>query len=735
MKHRFGLTVLLIFSLIFTFSPGFTAAQSPHRVLILDLPRFDLAELAAKTGARRYPNLVQLIDSSGVGLMTTALPDPLTADRIYLSINSGNQVKTVSDTATVYNAGEETQRQPAGLLYQSLTGIQVPPGSAADLGLPLIEQANDRTVRASLGLFGKLLHRNSLQTAAIGNADANSPNRDAAAMLMDENGLIDWGAVGPETLRDDPLFPYGRRTDPAKILAYWHQFKAKAQVTLITLGDLERLDHYEVYLTKKRWDFYRGQVLQNYDQLWGALRKEIDFQHTMVVVFTAMPPEKEPAPGWHLTPLVIKEPGFGTGLLYSSSTRQAGIVTGYDLAVTLLNFLGIDTQGRYNGVNLKLIAGKWRDLPRERSDLIKNYEFRWPLLTGYGYLHIGLFLLMAAGLIFGFSRRLIRRLEYGYLFLLTIPAVFSIEALLNPLDWLSIFGWTLGLAGMFFAGVFFGARRNRFGMLSLISIFTFAIIMVDVLLNGYCELKSFLGYSAVAGARFYGIGNEYLGFLLGAYIVMVSVNYDWICTRRIGRYRSQLLWLAVILITGFIVHPNLGAKIGGGVTALIGLSITTYLWLERPIRFQELVGLLAALIIMLACAGIWDYYLNRSSITHFGQLLTFIKSSGLKTVLELIKRKIQLNFRIINYSGWTKVLIGVLLIVPLLYRKPPAVVAGLIQKYPGITRGFLGLTITALIGLLVNDSGIVTAATMYIFGVMMLMLVIIKEVTSDGSEA
>jgi len=736
MKHRFGLKLLFIFSLILTFNPGFAAAQSPDRVLILDIPRFDLAELTAKTSARRYPNLVKLIESSGVGNMTTALPDPLTADRIYLSINSGAQVKTTSDTGTVYNAGEVVKQQKAGLLYQNLTGIQAPADGAADLGLPLIEQANDRTVRTSLGLLGRLLHQNSFQTAAIGNADANSPDRYAATMIMDPNGLIDWGAVGPETLENDPLFPYGRRTDPAKILLYWREFKAKAQVTLITLGDLERLDRYGVYLNKKRWDFYRGQVLQNYDQLWGALRKEVDFRHTMVVVFTALPPEKESIFGLHLTSLVIKAPRHIAGLLYSNSTRKAGIVTGYDLAATILNFLRIDTQGCYNGGNLKVVKGKWRNIPRERNDLIKNYDLRWPMLIGYGYLHIGLVLLMVAGLIFGFNRRLIRRLEYGYLFLLTIPAVFIIEALINPLDWLSIFGWTLGLAGLFWAGALLGSRRNLFGMLSLISIFTFGVILVDVFFNGHCELKSFLGYSAVAGARFYGIGNEYLGFLLGAYIVMVSVNYDWICAGWIGRYRKQLLWLAVILITGFIVHPNLGAKIGGGITALIGLSITTYLWLERPIRFQELVGLLAALIIMLACAGIWDYYLNRSSITHFGQLLLFIKSNGFKTAFELIKRKIRLNFRIINYSLWTQVLIGILLIVPLLYKKPPAVVARLIQKYPGITHGFLGLTITALIGLVVNDSGIATAATMYIFGLMMLLLIIIKEVTVyNGSEA
>jgi hypothetical protein len=721
-RFSFLFGICLIIGL--SFSPASLAAQTSNQVLILDIPRFDLAEIAAPESGRTFPNLVKLAENSSAGMMATALSDPLTPDRIYLNINSGNQLKSPQEAYTIYNATEEVKRQAAGALYQNLTGIKVPAGGAVNLQLPLIVQANDSTIGPSLGLLGKLVHRNSLQTAAIGNADADIPNRYGAATVMDEKGLIDWGAVGPETLMNDPGFPFGRRTDPAQIISYWREFKDKAQVILITCGDLERLERYGVYLNKKRWDFYRKEVLRNYDQLIGELIAQIDFRHTMLVVFTALPPGKDQTLGSRLSPVLIKGPEYGTGLLYSRSTRKAGILTSYDLPVTMLKFLAIDTQGLYNGAILRVTAGKWREIPGKQAELVKNYDFRWPLLTGYGYLLLGLFLLIIAGLIFGFRPKVIRGLEYGYLFLLTIPAVFLIEALINPLDWISIIGWTLGLAGLLFGGAWLGSGRKFLGTLGLISAFTLGVIIIDGFCNGYFELRSFWGYSAVAGARFYGIGNEYLGFLFGAYIVTVSVNYDRMLAWKIRRYRVQLLWLAVVLITMFIIHPNLGAKIGGGITALIGLSITTYLWLERPVRFREIMGLAAALIIMLTLVGSWDFYMNRNSTTHFGQLLAFIKNSGFNNFIEIISRKLQLNLRLIDYSGWAKVLIGILLIIPVLYKKPPAAVAGLIQKYPGITRGFLGLSITALIGLLVNDSGIVTAATMYIFGIIMLLSVI-----------
>jgi hypothetical protein len=731
-RVRLLFIICLIASVLLSLVP--VTAQIPNQVLILDIPRFDLAEIAAPESGQMFPNLVKLAETSSVGLMSSALADPLTTDRLYLSINSGNQLKSPEGSYIVYNATEEVKRQTVGDLYRNLTGIEVPKWSAVNLQLPLIEQANDTAIRYSLGLLGKLAHKNGLQTAVIGNADTNVPNRDGAAMIMDENGLIDWGALGPETVMNDPGFPFGRRTDPAKILSYWNDFRSKAQIILITCGDFQRLERYGEYLNKTRWNFYRKDVLRNYDQLVGRLLDEIDFQHTLLIVFTALPPGRDQTPGSRLSPVFVKGPGFSSGLLYSGSTRKKGILTSYDLPVTMLGFLHINTRGLYNGVMLHENRGNWRDIPELQRGLAKNYDFRWPLLTGYGYLLLGLFFLIVAGLIFGFGPKVIRGLEYGYLFLLTIPAVFLIEALINPLDWFSVAGWTFGLAGLVFGGAYFCSGRKLLGTLGLISAFTLVVIIIDIFCNGYLELRSFWGYSAVAGARFYGIGNEYLGFLFGAYIVTVSVNYEWILAWKISRFRVHWLWLPLVLITMFIIHPNLGAKIGGGITALIGLSITTYLWLGRPVRFREIMGLGAALVIMLALFGSWDFYMNRNSTTHFGQLLALIKHSGFNSFIEIISRKLQLNLRLIDYSGWTKVLIGVLLVIPILYKKPSSAVAGLMEKYPGITRGFLGLSITALIGLLANDSGIVTAATIYIFGAIMLISVIHEHFSANKEE-
>ena len=721
MRLRKGLNLLLIGCLMLAVSQ-FQVDAARRQVLILDIPRFELAAIS-----ERYPNFYKLVENSSVGIMTTPLSEPLTFDKVYLGLNSGSQVKTNPDSYSVVNASEEVKKQRAGIFYQNLTGIAVQPESAIYLELPRLTLNNIENVRANLGLMGKLLHQKGIHTAAIGNADADIKNRLAATSVMDQNGVIDWGAVGPETLMDDPLFPSGLRTHADQVISYWGNFNKKAQVIIITLGDLERIDRYSAFLSKERWNYYRQDALRSYDRLIGELLAKIDFQHTLLVVFSALPPEKEQTLGSRLTPVMIKGADFGTGLLYSRSTRKIGIITNYDLPVTILNFFHIDTLGFYNGFHLSVRPGRWQTIIREQTGLIVNYDLRWPLLTTYGYLLIGLFLVLILGMIFSFKDRLMRRLQWSYLFLLTFPVVFLIEALINPLDWIAVIGWTLGLAAIIWGGSLWATKRSLLKTLMVISGLTVAAILIDILFNGYCEMRAFLGYSAVAGARFYGIGNEYLGLLLGAYIVGVSLWLDLSNKNRISRFRSPILWSAVLVITILIIHPNLGAKIGGSITSLIGLGVTTCIWLGRPVRGKEIVGLLAALGIMLLLAGSWDFYCNRGLSTHFGQMIAVIKQNGLKTVTEMISRKWQLNLHLINYSVWTKVLIGVLLAIPVFYKKPPARVAQLFHDYPAVSGGFLGLTITATIGLLVNDSGIVTAATMYIFGLIMLLAVVFEE--------
>ncbi len=698
-------------------------AVSPKKVLIIDIPRFSFSDISDHT-----PNLVKLMEHAAVGIMTTPLPESKPPEQVYFAFNSGTQVKTPSETLLFYDYKERYREILAGEVFYSLTGSWPKPENVVNLGFPKTVQSNSPSIINNIGLFGKTLHQNHFQTGVIGNSDTDIINRSGAIILMDDRGIIDYGAVGAVTLNIDPSFPYQKRTNLSNLYQQWSEVWKRADVVVITLGDLERIQRFEDYLSDERWDFYRKETMVAYDHFFGKLLQEVDQRTTLTLFFSAVPPQRGRSLGETLTPMIITGPDFEKGLLVSSSTRKPGLVTCYDPAVTILRYLGIRKPGNFTGHRLESKPGNWRELVDQQRSLVTNYQLRWSMLLGYGYLLIGLVLLAIIGLIFWRNQlKFFKALGLIFLFLLSFPMVFLWESLINPLDWFSVIGITFGVSGLIVAAgylLFKGERLKIFGMISALTIMT---VMLDGLGNGFLELFSFLGYSAISGARFYGIGNEYMGVLIGAIITFITLNYQRFFCKKV-----EFLWAGMCLTAFLIAHPNFGANIGGGVTTVLGLGITNYLLTGRKIRLREIFGLLTATILLLVGIAIWDILISGKNATHYGQWIGSIKDSGWKGVFDLLTRKWELNTRLFNYTPWSKVLLTILVIAPLLYKKPPKGLAPFFTKYDTVLKGCLGLISAALIALLVNDSGIAAMATMFIFGCSMLLLILFDEYTKPS---
>lgn len=693
------------------------AEPDKQQVLIIDIPRLTFEDLNDTS------HLKDFLNDSAVGLMTVPVTDPVTLEKVYLGFNSGTQLRPLSEgSLLLLNATEQYKHLPAGELYYSLTGYQPAVNVGVHLSLARLIQINSGSVVQSIGRLGWQLHRNSYRTGAIGNADADTPNRGGALLVMDEKGQVDLAALGRETLKIDPDFPFELITDEAKVLSYWLAFKEQADVIVITLGDLERLEKFGLYLSDQRWSYYRRSVMERYDRLFEKLRATIDVNSTLTLIFTGVPPQRKVKKGERLMPVAINGPGFKPGLIYSHSTRQAGVITEYDLPATLLKFLGIKRSGRFNGESLESVPGDWRQVADLRSELVQNYRIRWPLLTGYAYLLIGSLLVGVTALIFKWHPIWFKILTYIYLSLLLVPTVFLIESAFNPLNWLAVIGGTLLLVALLLVSALWAGRKDPFRTLFIISLVTVLLIVGDGLGNGFLEARSFLGYSMVAGARFYGIGNEYLGFLLGAVTVLLALNFKFL-----GRYQRKLIPLGTWLLALLVSHPAYGANIGGGASVILGLGITHLLLRGERIKFRRIAELLLSLIALLVLVGLWDYWISKSSVTHFGQFLFLIQQEGFPVIQEMVTRKWEMNRRLINYTPWSKALLGCLIVIPLLYYKPSQKIIRLLRKYPERLKGFLGLVFSAFIALLCNDSGIVTAAMMFVFGGILLLLVLFEE--------
>lgn len=186
------------------------------------------------------------------------------------------------------------------------------------------------------------------------------------------------------------------------------------------------------------------------------------------------------------------------------------------------------------------------------------------------------------------------------------------------------------------------------------------LLWADIVLGGPFLERSPFSYSVTEAARFYGIGNEAAGLLIGAALV-APLDIPAL--------------LAVALALGF---PTLGANNGCFLAALVGVVLR----LPRG-RWG------AAVIALLLVAGMarWDSLRGRETQSHLGQALTGEKSS----LAVLAQRKLAMNFHLLVSSPWVLVLLvgG----------------AGAWRR-----RDLVGGS-SALAALLLNDSGVVAAAT------------------------
>lgn len=195
---------------------------------------------------------------------------------------------------------------------------------------------------------------------------------------------------------------------------------------------------------------------------------------------------------------------------------------------------------------------------------------------------------------------------------------------------------------------------------------TIALVLVvllwaDVVLGGPLLDRSPFSYSVTEAARFYGIGNEAAGLLIGA---ALAAPLDIPAL------------LAVALALGF---PTLGANNGCFLAGLVGVVLR----LPRGRWWGALMALL-----LVGGMARWDALRGAEVRTHLGQAVSGEKAG----IGALVQRKLVMNLHLLVSSPWMLVLL----------------VGG---THAWRRRDLVGGG-SALAALLLNDSGVVAAATL-----------------------
>jgi hypothetical protein len=231
--------------------------------------------------------------------------------------------------------------------------------------------------------------------------------------------------------------------------------------------------------------------------------------------------------------------------------------------------------------------------------------------------------------------------------------------------------------------------------------------------------NNIMSYDSLIGARYYGIGNEYEGVIIGcALFALASTlqfkNIPKICT---------ILMLCIVLIT--TAYPSMGANVGGAISECVAYLLFIFLLLDLKIDLKKVlcIGLITFLVVM--TFAILDLIIGTES--HLALFIKQILLNGPVAIIQTFTRKIKMNLDIINSSIGLNTLILIMFVVGVIIFKPSNNLKVLLDKYKIISKGFIASLVGAVVTLLVNDSGIVAALTASIYILIPLLIMSINQ--------
>ncbi|BAS29440.1 hypothetical protein [Limnochorda pilosa] len=633
-----------------------------------------------------------------VGLVTAGPRDPSDPWSRYLSLGVGRRtVFPRGSLPPVVSPETRVEKREARELWHSLMGRQVPDTAGMLLLMPPVEPPAPT--------LGDALREAGVSLTLIGGGSPAGEGPPAAALLAGSDRIVR-GVVIPEPLQEDAAWPGVERTDWARLDALvagaWD-----ADLLVVEWRDLQRLERWESLVPAARYRSQRAEALAGAVAWMGHVAARLPESSPLLILSPAPPrsaPARAPAPL-----ILIAE--TGPGLVTSGSTRRPGLLDPGDLAPSLLHLLGAagDWQGTGRPLQVVPSPDPFAALDRFYRTALGVSQLRRPVLHTYIVLFAGM--VLAAAVLAALapdvspSHPVRRVLDFGILMAASAPL-----AMLGP-PLFTNDGWVHLVLVVLFSGSIawiLWSRVQALWRFPVLAGATFAALAVDVAAGAPLGLHAFLGNDPLGGARYYGVGNEYMGVLVGSALVAVGALWEW-QRAPLSRLAGAAGLAALVVVLG---HPGLGANVGGTLAALVGSAYLGLRLRGRPPRWSELLLVGTGALGLLAAAGVVEVLAVPSPArSHLGQLVARMLQEGWGPFVETARRKLATNLKLVEYTLWSRVLIVTLLAFVLLLYRPVGLFRRVMDQRPMLGRGVEAALVAALTALVVNDSGVLAAAT------------------------
>jgi hypothetical protein len=686
------------------------------RVLVISLPHTAWEDLEV----RGLPNLDQLMSESAIASLTTRTVGRRDLSAGYLTLGAGARASAANSATdgAAFGVREQYGRDTAGAVFARRTGTDVTHG-IVHLGLSeIIDTNEDEDLGAVIGALGDALRRGGISRALIANGDGGTPvsafpeyQRHAVSALMSSAGRVPAGRVDAGLLTDDDDAPFGRRLDVGEAVAAFENVWTDRSVVLVEASDLVRAARYQAFALKGWRRILYKQALRESDRLVGRLLEHVDPSRDAVVVVSPSPSTL----GNTLSALAVRAPGVEPGLLRSPSLSRAGFAQIVDVAPMILDLVGVTRPSEIRGRPPTVVLSNQTGAER-RAFLVDESEaaqFRDAVVDPVIITFIVLQAALALGAVLVLTGRLgaigRARVRFGALALLAfVPTVYLARVApfheAKPAYPLFLLAVSLALA---FAYERFGRRHELDAPIIALAVVV-GVLVGDVVLGARLQLDSAFGYTPTVGVRISGFGNISYAALAASAVLLAGL-----CAHRIGGGRGLRVAVAVLAVA-FVADsaPFWGADVGGVLSMIPAFGITAVLLSGRRVRPKLRTALicLAAVLVGLALATALDLSRAEEDRTHLGRFIEQVRDEGSSRITDTVLHKLSQNLATIT-SIWGLMLPGVFAFLAYLSFASKHL-ATTFRRLPELRAAMIGFVILAVLGYVLNDSGINIPAMM-----------------------
>lgn len=664
----------------------------------------------------------KIIEHGGIGLLNTRTAGSTITPKAYATIGAGTRAEGNWITSQAYPVTPESQS-----IYHLRTGKKAPENGIVNLEINRLIAYNEAgEYGAVAGQLGTLIQEAGRKTAVYGNMDIGEENRSPHVLIaMDQWGRVDRGIVSHDVLIDDISYPGGIRTNYAKIYEELEKNQDSPGLTVIETGDITRLEEEKDNLSPDMFERYKEDSLQEMNLFLEDVKTLVEKENKLLIIVTPFSNTEDIKEGYKLTPIVLFGEGVEKGLLTSSTTRRTGIIGNVDIAPTILEYLDIEENHMVGNPIGQVPAHDHLDSLLKLNDYtVAISNNRLPVLTTFVIYQIVLLIIALIMILFKgkINSKFYPTIKNLLLSGLVIPVVLLFLPVLGikslPYTFIAVIAVTALISWITY---YIGKRfNNPILPIVLISLLMTIGLVGDIVMGSPLIRSSLFGYDPIIGARYYGIGNEFMGVLVGAALVLFLGVKELFNVPKGG-----VLGLFALLIIA-IGYPQWGANVGGTLTATAASAFIFLRLYKIKISWKQIligfIGMAAAVAIM---AVIDTFLLENQS--HLARAIQSIKEGGIVTVFMIISRKVSMNIRLFKVTIWSKVLVTSLIVFAILFYKPYEELKKVFDKYPYLSIGWSGIVVASITGFMVNDSGVVAAATSLIYLSFSLLYIMLQE--------